>query len=207
MGAHWHIILPIKFQVDEKLCNQFEENFGKEYFEVDRVTRKKYSPELSDGSRLEFINTYVTYQIQNLENVLTVFKDFFTDFYNFFREEYKKDEVHMQNAFLTDELNSFLKELKSINFSDLESLKYTLPNCEDNYFLLYNSTPSMVVYEGYPLKQDNHSSTEGFIIMYSYFKMQESYETYHIFKTAVKKFTELNESKYPFTKSLIVMGY
>lgn len=207
MSAHWHVILPIKFEVDEKLCDQFEENFGKEYFEVDRVTHKIYSPELPDGSRLEFLNTYVTYQIQNLENVLTIFKDFFTDFYNFFRGEYKEDVVHMQNAFLTDELNSFLEELKSINFSDLESLKYTLSNCIDNYFLRYYSIPSMVVYEGYPLEQEKRSSIEGFSIMYSYFKMQESYETYDIFKTAVKKFTELNKSKYPFAKSLIVMGY
>lgn len=207
MGAHWHIFLPIVFVIDEGLNHEFIKKFEKGYIEVERFKTKSYSPKLPDGTRLEFLQTNVRYEIEKKEDILSGFIDFFIDFYDLFRTSFDKKNTPMQNAFLIDEYNDFLLKLKSTNINKLEDVSLELRNIYSNYFLNYESITSVCVYEGYPIAGENFSQISGFSIMYSYFKMHENIETQHIFKTAVKLFTEKYSEKYPFSGSLIIIGY
>ena len=207
IAAYWHIILPIEFIINLEQKADFDKDIGKNYSEYNTYETKSHSPLLPDGNRLEFINTYCCYIINEKEKVLLNIAEFIMDFYSFFKSLYPKNSIPMENAFLEDEYQHFAKQLVDINFTDITDICQQLRNCEENYFVNYETISSICVYEGYPLNKKTNSTIEGFSIMYSYFKMGENIDTYSIFKETVHLFNKEYEEKYVFAKNLIVMGY
>jgi len=207
IAAYWHIILPIEFIIDLEQKVDFDKDIGKNYSEYNTYETKSHSPLLSDGSRLEFINTDCCYSINEKEKVLLNIAEFIMDFYSFFKSQYLKNSIPMQNAFLEDKYQHFIKQLVEINFTNITDIYQQLRNCKDNYFVHYETINSICVYEGYPLNKKISSTLKGFSIMYSYSKMDENIDTYNIFKETVDLFNKEYEDKYVFAKNLIVLGY
>ncbi|MBT3348461.1 MAG: hypothetical protein HN398_08500 [Thiotrichales bacterium] len=220
MGAHHRVYLTTKITLsipkDEVKNNNLLSFLPKScQNDFDCVHQEDYiqeSPELTDGTKLKFENTFLVFALK---------KEYLENVHSFLIESLKtaKDVIYAENDNYRELLDEFISTFKKIDI-DVETL-YTfnedkfnelsdeLKDISCNYFTNYKDIPTYVVYEGIPnefIINNGRYSFIGFDIVYSYFKLNESRDETILF-AKLKEELERKVDYYPLNKYIYHLGY
>ncbi len=174
------------------------EPFAKDFFEVNR---KEWSEEN------KFLGTRhkigLTYMLSD-ENIAQI-KPFLIEAWQLIEAEDPSIIPEYLDGFIKDSLTPL-----SISKSSLEEMDEKLGDIEDNYYLRYESIPSMVVYHGWPdelRSESRNNSMEGFIFLHSYEKMNVIPEETVLFFNLKDRIKRELSKKYAIANYIYTLGF
>ena len=213
MGAFWNIIIPYKITVSTKpdSLQEFEKKFKPDFLFNSTRAYVAESPELPNGKRLQFPKEENTYQLS-----IDLLRKEFLPFYRIlleewenlydrkFRGKFPKQSDHFANK--EEILQQIDAVIQTYNCME-EDIQEYLSDISDNYWVRDEGVPSMVVYEGYPLSDDEHSSICGLMLWSSYEKMHVYTQETLAFHQLVDIIKEKYSDSFILAKYIFVAGY
>ncbi|MDM8561253.1 hypothetical protein [Candidatus Parabeggiatoa sp. HSG14] len=207
MAAFWHLFVPVtisttmnkdEFEGIAENSNVLPEPFAQDFVEVNR---NEWSDEHEIlGTRLKMDLTYILSD-KNREQIKP-----------FLKEAWQLIEAE-NSSIIPKGLNEFIEEtLNPFNFSSMsyENIEKELEEIEDNYYLRYESIPSMVVYHGWPEELHSRSrsySIGGLIFLHSHEKMNVIPEETVLFYNLKEKIRRELSNRYAIANSLYTLGF
>jgi hypothetical protein len=213
MAAYYHILTPFRISIDSdlKLKKQVLDAYGSDFFLQSTKRIERFSPLLPNGERLDFSYTQETYALK-VETIRNEFVPFAT---LFFDEWSKLYTTTFKKKFYATQIDP--KELMAqITNVDLLLKKHPLTSRqlddelkdleENNFFTIENLIPQ-VVYHGYPIKTDKHTSLSAINFLHAYEKMDVNPDEYVAMFMLVDKLKEKYADKFVLAKYLFIAGY
>ncbi len=207
MGAFWHLFVPVSISITMNK-KEFEaipgnetalpQPFANDFFEVNReewTDENKYL-----GTRHKITLTYMLAD-ENMDQI----KSFLNEAWQLIEAE--------RDSIIPEGLNDFIKDFLtplSITRASVEKIDEKLRDIEDNYFLRYESVPSMVVYHGWPDELHSESrnySMGGFIFLHSWEKMNLIPEETVLFYNLRDKIKKDLSPKFAAAKYIYTLGF
>ena len=213
MAAYYHILAPfeIAIQENEELEKQFDEMYGQD-FVFNRVERiERFSPELPSGRRLNFSYNEKTFVLSDgiiRREFLAFSRLFFEEWRNLYETKFKGKFAATQLE--PEDLELQLSEVKSLidrNPLASDRLAEKLKDMDNNYYFAIESISPQVVYQGYPIKTDKHTSLTALDFLHSYEKMGVYPDEYVAMFLLVDKIKEKYSHQFVIAKHLFLAGY
>ncbi len=207
MGAFWHLFVPVKVNVtmDKNEVDAIGQNrialsepFAKDFFEI---SRNEWSDENKFIGTRHKINLAYMLSDENMNQI----KPFLNEAWQLIKAE--------DSSIITKGLDDFIRDNLtplSISRASFEKMDEQLSGIEENYFLFYESIPSMVVYHGWP--DELHSvcsnySMEGFIFLHSFEKMNVIPEETVLFYSLKDKLKRELSNRYTIAQYIYTLGF
>ncbi|MDM8552753.1 hypothetical protein QUF72_21920 [Desulfobacterales bacterium HSG2] len=204
MGAFWHLFAPVtvtitmdkpKFEAVAENETALPEPFARDFFEVNRNEWSVENKIL--GTRHKIDLTYMLSD-ESMEQI----KPFLNDAWHLIEAE--------DSSVIPEGLDDFIRESLtplSISRASLEKTDENFRDIEDNYYLSYESVPGMVVYQGWPRELHSDTSMGGFVILYSYEKMNLIPEETVLFFNLKDKIKRELSKRYTIAKYICTLGF
>jgi len=207
MGAFWHLFASttVNITMNKSELEAIEENkialpepFSKDFFEVNRNEWLDENKIL--GTRHKINLTYMLSD-ENIDQI----KPFLNEAWLLIESENSSIIPEGLNVFIKDSLTSL-----SISRASLEKIDKKLNDIDDNYYLHYESIPSMVVYHGWPdalHSKSRNYSMGGFVFLHSYEKMNVIPEETVLFYNLKDKIQRQLSKRYTIANYIHTLGY
>jgi hypothetical protein len=213
MAAYYHILAPFEISIDSdsKLKKQVLDAYGLDFFLESTERIERFSPLLPNGKRLDFSYNKETYTLKE-EIVRSEFAPFAALFFDEWSKLYTKT---FKTKFYATQLDPEAVMTQIANV-DLLLKKYPLTSrqlddelkdLEDNHFFTIENLIPQVVYNGYPIKTDKHTSLSAVNFLHAYEKMDVNPDEYVAMFMLVDKLKEKYADKFVLAKYLFVAGY
>jgi hypothetical protein len=213
MGAHHYVLSPFQIAIKDSktLENQLLKIYGNDFILKSTKRIERFSPELPDGTRLDFSYTQKEYAMPD-----EIVRKEFSDFAHIFFEEWKNIyEVKFKDKFYAhflkpEELEQTILEVQNLlNTHTLEDrvLRKNIQSVEDNYYFGIESIAPQVMYSGYPLKTQEHTSMSALKFLHSYEKMGIYPDEYAAMFLLVDSMKEKYGKEFILAKNLFIAGY
>ncbi len=207
MGAFWHLYVPVKVNVTMdkneieaigKSQTVLPEPFAKDFFEISRNERSVEYEHIGTRHKIDLV-----YMLSD-ENMNQI-KPFLTEAWQLAKAEDSLITAKGLDDFIQNNLDSL-----NITRASLATMDEQLDDFKDNYYLYYESIPSMVVYNGWPdeLRSRSRSySMEGFTFLHSHEKMNVIPEETVLFYNLKDKIKKELLNEYTIAKYLYILGF
>ena len=164
MAAYYHILTPFQISIEDnpKLEKQFLDIYGQDFILETTNRVEQFSPKLPNGERLDFSYTEKTYVLSE-DIVMTEFAPFAAIFFNewskLYATKFKKKfyATQIETKELMTQITNVDLLLKKHPLTS-RNLANELRNLEDNDFFTIKNLIPQVVYNGYPIETDKHTS-------------------------------------------------
>jgi hypothetical protein len=213
MAAYYHILAPFEISIDNdsKLQKQVLDAYGLDFKLKSTERIERFSPLLPNGKRLDFSYTEETYTLDEaairheFAPFATLFFDEWSQLYTTkFKKKFYATQIDPKElAIQITNVDVLLKKhcLTSRQLDDeLKDLE------ENNFFTIENLIPQ-VVYKGYPIKTDKHTSLSAINFLHAYEKMDINPDEYVAMFMLVDKLKEKYADQFVLAKHLFVAGY
>ena len=213
MAAYYHILVPfeISIQADLKLEQELADLYGNDFTLKNSKHIERFSPELPSGKRLDWSYDEKTYALSE-----DIFRKEFVAFSRVLFEEWRSlYESKFKGKFyatqMTDQelesrismVNSLLERYPLVS----DELEDALKDLKDNYYFAIEGIYPQVVYQGYPLKTDKHTSLLALNFLYSYEKMGVYPDEYAAMFLLIDRMKEKYSHQFILAKYLFLAGY
>jgi hypothetical protein len=213
MAAYYHILAPFDISIDNasKLKKQVLDTYGLDFFLKSTERIERFSPLLPNGKRLDFSYTEETYALK-METVRNEFAPFATIFFDewskLYTTKFKKKfyATQIDTTELMTQITNVDLLLKKHPLTSRQ-LDDELKDLEDNNFFTIENLIPQVVYNGYPIKTDKHTSLSAINFLHAYEKMNVNPDEYVAMCMLVDKLKEKYADKFVLAKYLFVAGY
>ena len=213
MGAYYHVQSPFQISIEDnpKLEKQFLEIYGNDFILESTNRIEQFSPKLPNGERLDFSYNEKTYVLPN-KVVRKEFSNFcevlYEEWRNLYESKFKGKFYATQMsveemASQVSQANSLIKKYPLAS----DKLEDKLRDLDDNYFFSIEGIMPQVVYQGYPLKTDKHTSLVALDFLHSYEKMGIYPDEYAAMFLLVDKIKEKYSEQFILAKYLFLAGY
>lgn len=213
MGAHHYILTPFEIEIKDtqKLEKQLLNLYGSDFVFKSTKRVERFSPELPDGTRLDFSYQQKTYSLPE-EIVRKEFSDFAHVFFQEWKNVYEgkfRDKFYAH--FLKhEELETSISEVQTLlneyTLTD-RKLEDKIRDVKENYYFGIEGIMPQVVYQGYPLKTDEHTALDALKFLHSYEKMGVYPDEYVAMFLLVDRMKEKYSKQFVMAKYLFIAGY
>ena len=213
MAAYYHILLPfeISIQDDANLEKQLLELYGSHFSLTSNQRIERFSPPLPSGQRLDWSYNEKTYALPEdiIRNEFPSFtRILFEEWRNLYEAKFKGKFYDTQMP--PEELESLISKVFSLlRQYPLASneLDKQLQALDDNYYFAIDTISPQVVYHGYPIKTNKHTSLLALDFMHSYEKMGVYPDEYAAMFLLLDKIKEKYSEQFVIAKYLFLTGY
>jgi hypothetical protein len=213
MAAFYHLLTPFEISIEDKptLISKFDEMYGGDFKFKENKRVERFSPPLPDGSRLDFSFDQITYALD--ENIIRMeFLDFCKVFYDEWKSLYSTKFKNIFPAYIPSELeldSMFVEVKRLLDTHPLKSdeLEEGLEELDKNYYFSVEALAPQYVYQGYPLKTDNHTHLFALNFLCSYEKMGVYPDEYAAMFMLLDKVKEKYGNQFTIARNLFLAGY
>ena len=213
MAAYYHILTPFQISIEDnpKLEKQFLDIYGQDFILEATNRIERFSPKLPNGERLDFSYTEKIYVLPE-EIVKTEFAPFAAIFFNewskLYTTKFKKKfyATQIETNDLTSQIAHVDLLLKEHPLAS-RKLDSELRELENNHFFTIENLIPQVVYNGYPIKTDKHTSLSAINFLHTYEKMDVDPDEYAAMFMLVDKLKEKYAQQFVLVKYLFIAGY
>lgn len=213
MAAYYHILTPFEISIEDSpvLEKQLVDIYGSDFILKSTKRIERFSPKLPNGQRLDWSYNEKTFALPD-KVVRKEFSNFakvlFEEWRNLYESKFKGKFYASQMT--TEELASQISKVNSLikkyPLAD-DKLEEKLRDLDDNYFFSIEGIYPQVVYNGYPLKTDKHTSLLALDFLHSYEKMGIYPDEYVAMFQLVDNIKEKCSEQFVIAKYLFIAGY
>lgn len=213
MGAYHHILTPFQISIKDNaaLEKQLLSLFGEDFSLQSTNYIERFSPELPNGSRLDWSYQEKTFALSD-----EIVRKEFAAFCRVLFEEWKnicetkfKGKFYAQTEQPEEQEKLILTMEALLKKYDLKDrkLREEMKKVRENYYFAIDNIYPQVVYNGYPLKTDLHTDLLAINYLYSYEKMGIYPDEYAAMFLLVDRMKEKYSKQFVMAKYVFVAGY
>jgi hypothetical protein len=212
MAAYYHILTPFEISIEDNpaLEKQFLAIYGHDFILSSTHRIEQFSPKLPNGERLDFSYNEKTYVLPDKivrKEFSSFCQVFFEEWRNLYESKFKGKFYATQMsveemASQISQANSLIKKYPLVS----NKLEDKLRDLDDNYFFSIEGIMPQVVYQGYPLNTDRHTSLNALDFLHSYEKMGV-YPDEYVAMYLLDKMKEKYGEQFILAKYLFIAGY
>lgn len=213
MAAYYHILVPFEISIQDspELEKQFVDIYGKDFILKSTNHIKRFSPELPNGQRLDWSYHEKTYALPEkiVRNEFEAFsRILFEAWRNLYESKFKGKFYATQMT--AKDLESQISKVNALLGQyplASDKLEEALKDMDDNYYFAIEGIYPQVVYKGYPIKTDRHTSLLAIDFLHSYEKMGVHPDEYTAMFLLVDHIKEKYSTQFVLAKYLFLAGY
>lgn len=213
MAAYYHILAPFEISIQDSpaLEKQFLDIYGNDFILKSSKRIERFSPELPSGGRLDFSYDEKTYALPEaiIQKEFVAFaRILFEEWRDLYESKFKGKfyATQMTPEDLEAQITKVDTLLKQYPLTS-DELEDALKDLDDNYYFAIEGISPQVVYQGYPIKTDKHTSLSALNFLYSYEKMGLYPDEYAAMFLLVDRIQEKYSAQFVLAKYLFLAGY
>jgi|GEM_PF-1816412 len=213
MAAYYHILVPFEISIQDnpELEKQFVDIYGGDFLLKSNNHIKHFSPELPNGQRLDWSYNEKTFALPDeiVRNEFVAFaRILFEAWRNLYESKFKGKFYATQMT--TKDLESQIFKVNALMEQyplESDKLEEALKDMDENYYFAIEGIYPQVVYKGYPIKTDKHTSLLAIDFLHSYEKMGVHPDEYTAMFLLVDHIKEKYSTQFVLAKYLFLAGY
>ncbi len=213
MAAYYHILAPFEISIQDslELEEQFISIYGNDFILKSNNHIEHFSPELPNGQRLDWSYNEKTYALPEdlvRKEFVAFARVLFEEWRNLYESKFK-GKFHATQLTAKDlesqisNVNSLLERYPLAS----DKLEKELKDLDDNYYFAIEGIYPRVVYQGYPIETNKHTSLLALDFLHSYEKMGVYPDEYAAMFLLVDRIKEKYSKQFVLAKHLFLAGY
>ena len=213
MAAYYHVLAPFEITIQDspELEKQFIGIYGNDFILKSNNRIERFSPELPNGQRLDWSYNEKTYALpeERIRNEFLAFaRILFEEWRNLYESKFKGKfyATQMTAKDLESQISKVYALLEQYSLTS-DKLEEELKDLDNNYYFAIEGIYPQVVYQGYPIETDKHTSLLAFDFLHSYEKMGVFPDEYAAMFLLVDSVKEKYSQQFVMAKHLFIAGY